>query len=412
VTHIIDQISHLDKILILGFAREGQSTERFLKQRFPHLKIDTSDQKDNPDYLKHLQEYKLVIKTPGISPHKPEIVAAKKNGVIFSSHTQLFFEVCPSKNIIGITGTKGKSTTTSIIYEVLKANHKPAVLVGNIGKPALDFLSDISPNTWVVMELSSYQLMDLSSSPHIAVLQNIYPDHLDYHSDFAEYKNAKLNITKYQNANDYLITQLDVPTKAKKTIFSISDFDPQVKTKLIGDHNKLNIIPILKISDILKLSKTLTHQAIENFQPLETRLELVATKNGIGFYADTLATIPQATIAAIDGLSSEVETLIAGGHDRKQNYSDLAKKILNSSIKNLILFPATGPRIWEEVFKLEPRSINHFAVTNMSDAVKIALHQTTSGKICLLSPAAPSFTLFKDYRDEYEQYKKFIELSQ
>ena len=241
---------------------------------------------------------------------------------------------------------------------------------------------------------------------------NIYPDHLDYHSDFAEYKNAKLNITKYQNANDYLITQLDVPTKAKKTIFSISDFDPQVKTKLIGDHNKLNIIPILKISDILKLSKTLTHQAIENFQPLETRLELVATKNGIGFYADTLATIPQATIAAIDGLSSEVETLIAGGHDRKQNYSDLAKKILNSSIKNLILFPATGPRIWEEVFKLEPRSINHFAVTNMSDAVKIALHQTTSGKICLLSPAAPSFTLFKDYRDEYEQYKKFIELSQ
>ena len=412
MTHIIDQISHLDKILILGFAREGQSTERFLKQRFPHLKIDTSDQKDNPDYLKHLQEYKLVIKTPGISPHKPEIVAAKKNGVIFSSHTQLFFEVCPSKNIIGITGTKGKSTTTSIIYEVLKANHKPAVLVGNIGKPALDFLSDISPNTWVVMELSSYQLMDMSASPHIAVLQNIYPDHLDYHSDFAEYKNAKLNITKYQNANDYLITQLDVPTKAKKTIFSISDFDPQVKTKLIGDHNKLNIIPILKISDILKLSKTLTHQAIENFQPLETRLELVATKNGIGFYADTLATIPQATIAAIDGLSSEVETLIAGGHDRKQNYSDLAKKILNSNIKNLILFPATGSRIWEEVSKLEPRSINHFAVTNMSDAVKIALHQTTSGKICLLSPAAPSFTLFKDYHDEYEQYKKFIEQSQ
>ena len=412
MTHIIDQISHLDKILVLGFAREGQSTERFLKQRFPHLKIDTSDQKDNPDYLKHLQEYKLVIKTPGISPHKPEIVAAKKNGVIFSSHTQLFFEVCPSKNIIGITGTKGKSTTTSIIYEVLKANHKPAVLVGNIGKPALDFLSDISPNTWVVMELSSYQLMDMSASPHIAVLQNIYPDHLDYHSDFAEYKNAKLNITKYQNANDYLITQLDVPTKAKKTIFSISDFDPQVKTKLIGDHNKLNIIPILKISDILKLSKTLTHQAIENFQPLETRLELVATKNGIGFYADTLATIPQATIAAIDGLSSEVETLIAGGHDRKQNYSDLAKKILNSNIKNLILFPATGSRIWEEVSKLEPRSINHFAVTNMSDAVKIALHQTTSGKICLLSPAAPSFTLFKDYHDEYEQYKKFIEQSQ
>ena len=210
---------------------------------------------------------------------------------------------------------------------------KPAVLVGNIGQPALDFLPEITPDTWVVMELSSYQLMDLSVSPHIAVLQAIYPDHLDYHSDFNEYKYAKLNITKFQNQNDYLITQLEVPTTARKILFSLDDYDQNIATKLIGDHNKLNIIPTLIISKLLKLPKNPARKAIGDFHPLDTRLELVATKKGVRFYADTLATIPEATIAAIDALHSDVQTLIAGGHERKQNYLELAKRIVNSNIK-------------------------------------------------------------------------------
>src|SRR3990167_4608026 len=285
---ILDEISKLNKVLVLGFAREGQSTSNFLHSKFPDLQIDHADQKDGPDYLSHLTDYSLVIKSPGVSPHKPEIVAAKSAGVIFTSHMQIFFEVCPSKNTIGVTGTKGKSTTTSLIHHVLK-DHFPTVLVGNIGKPALDYLNEITPQTWVVCELSSYQLMDLTVSPHIAVLQNIYPDHLDYHKDFEEYKNAKLNIAKYQTPNDYLITKLDIP-------------DPPIPSQLLGSHNQLNILPSVIIGRLLKIPDAKIYAAIKTFKPLETRLELIAEKNGIKFYADTLATIPEATIAAIDTL--------------------------------------------------------------------------------------------------------------
>ena len=403
---ILDQIAKLDKVLILGYAREGQSTEKFLSQRFPHLKIDTADQIDGPQYLSRLSDYPLVIKTPGISPHKPEIIAAKKSGTVFTSHMQLFFEVCPSKNTIGITGTKGKSTTTSLIYHVLHENGIPSVLVGNIGRPALDYFPEITPDTWVVCELSSYQLMDLTISPHIAVLLNIYPDHLDYHKDFTEYQNAKLNITKFHTSDDYLITPLkDIPTQARIINFSIPH--PLVPSTLLGAHNQLNIQPAVIIGEILSLSQAKVLSAITTFKPLETRLELIAEKKGIKFYSDTLATIPEATIAAIDALHPA--TLIAGGHDRHQNYKELAHKIIDSGLTTLILFPATGPRIAQEL-SVHPGGVQPqiFPASSMQEAVSLAFTHTPTGSVCLLSPAAPSFTLFKDYRDERSQFQKFI----
>jgi UDP-N-acetylmuramoylalanine--D-glutamate ligase len=429
----LTNITPQTKILILGFAREGQSTYKFLRSKFPEIPLSLADIKTpdwvpsdphvecffGPDYLNCLSQFDLCIKSPGISPHQPEIVAAKKSGLKFSSHTRLFFEVCPSHNIIGISGTKGKSTTTSLTYEVLKANGLDAVLVGNIGRPALDFLPEISPHTWVVMELSSYQLQDLNISPHIAVMQNIFPDHLDYHKTFEEYIEAKSHLVRFQTPNDYVIFNSDFPlptqiahtSPGKKISYSLLDFDPQIKTKLIGNHNKLNIIPVVKISELLQLSQKITYSAIENFTPLDTRLQCVGNVNGIMFYEDTLATIPEATIAAIDALHPTVGTLIAGGHERKQNYSVLAKKILESGINTLIVFPVTGPRIWTEIttIKQNPNLTYHYSET-MSDAVKFALDHTASGKIVLLSPAAPSFTLFKDYRDESQQYRQAINL--
>jgi UDP-N-acetylmuramoyl-L-alanine---L-glutamate ligase len=408
---IIDQISQLDKILILGFAREGQSTYNFLRSRFPHLQIDTLDQKDDPNYLNKLitGNWSLVIKSPGISPHLPEIETAKQNGIIFTSQTQLFFELCPTKNIIGVTGTKGKSTTASLIHQVLSENGISSHLVGNIGRPALDFISEIKPDDWVVIELSSYQLMDLTCSPHIAVLQKMYPDHLDYHLDFEEYKTAKLNITKYQTSDDYLITVDDYPTNARK-IFIRPQF---INSQLLGYHNLYNIQPAVVIGQILGLSNNPVLSSIKNFIPLDTRLTNVGTYRNITFYEDTLATIPEATIAAIEalqsfGVNSGVETLIAGGHDRKQNYLGLAKKILDSNIKTLILFPETGTRIEQEIINLSPKGVRCYHADSMSEAVQLALDHTASGKICLLSPAAPSFTLFKDYRDESAQYRQAI----
>ncbi len=416
---ILDLISKQDKVLILGFAREGQSTLKFLKTKFPLLQIDTADQKDDPNYLARLQDYQLVIKTPGISPHKPEIEAAKKAGVVFTSHMQIFLEACPSQKTIGVSGTKGKSTTTSLIYALLSAHHLPAVLVGNIGTPALDFLPEITADTWVVMELSSYQLMELSVSPHIAVMQNIFPDHLDYHLDFAEYVSAKQNLVRYQSDQDLFIynsandlcLQTAALTVAKKIPFTVADFPQVIHTQLLGIHNRLNILPSWIIAQNLHLPEEISLQAIADFSPLDTRLNKVAVINGVEFYEDTLATIPEATIAAISALQPSVTTLIAGGHDRKQNYSELAKKILDSNIKTLIVFPSTGPRIWSEITSINPQSgITYFYTESMQDAVKLALDHTVSGQIVLLSPAAPSFTLFKDYRDESQQYRQHLQL--
>jgi UDP-N-acetylmuramoylalanine-D-glutamate ligase len=268
------------------------------------------------------------------------------------------------------------------------------------------------------MELSSFQLMDLTVSPHIAVLQNIYPDHLDYHESFEEYVEAKRNIARFQTPEDYFIYNNDFPLPAQtaeltpghKLPFSLLDYDSKISTQLLGNHNKYNILPVLKIAEIMKLPKDTVYHSIATFKPLDTRLELVGTKKGIRFFADTLATIPEATIAALEAVGPDVSTLIAGGHERKQDYSTLAGKILNSHIKTLIVFPDTGPRIWQEIIKLDVNpKIKYFHSKSMAEAVKLALKHTPSGKICLLSPAAPSFTLFKDYRDEHEQYKKAID---
>jgi UDP-N-acetylmuramoylalanine--D-glutamate ligase len=239
----------------------------------------------------------------------------------------------------------------------------------------------------------------------------IYPDHLDYHQNFDEYKTAKLNITKFQTPSDYLIcheSHKDVATAAQKIILSLSDWDPAIKTNLPGDHNKLNTLPAITIAKMLNIPADKIYTAIYTFIPLETRLEPVAEKKGVKFYADTLATIPQATIAAIDTLNPT--TLIAGGHDRHQNYRDLAQKILASGIKTLILFPETGPRIAAQLQGYSLQGCPQiFSANSMSEAVQLAFAHTPPGQICLLSPAAPSFTLFKDYKDEYNQYKEAIE---
>lgn len=439
---ILELLANSKSVLILGFGREGHSTYRFLRSRYPDLEIILADQKTPENlpedftglkffglnYLDSLkiENCKLIIKSPGISPHKPEIVAARANGIVFTSHTQIFFEACPGKTI-GVTGTKGKSTTSSLIYHVLHENHLPSVLVGNIGRPALDYLDEITPATWVVMELSSYQLFSTCCSPHIAVLQNIVPDHLDYHTDLAEYVSAKQNLVRFQIESDYFIYNADCKlprqttqlTAAQKIPFSLTDFDPAITTQLLGDHNKYNILPSVIIGRLLGLSKENIYSAIASFKPLDTRLQLVGTAKGIRFYADTLATIPEATIAAIEALGPDVTTLIAGGHERKQLYSDLAKKILNSSINTLVLFPVTGVRIEQEINKIINDSpflskrglggdLKIYHVDNMPSAVNTALDHTASGKICLLSPAAPSFTLFKDYQDEHDQYQTCV----
>ncbi|MCP6719379.1 MAG: UDP-N-acetylmuramoyl-L-alanine--D-glutamate ligase [Patescibacteria group bacterium] len=428
-------------ILILGIGREGIDTFKFLKKVFPQKKLGIGDRLRleeldksvqislrktltskkvelhlGKNYLKILKSYDVIVKSPGI-PLKLIDPFLKKSQKV-TSQTEIFFENCPGK-IIGITGTKGKSTTTSLVHKILKENDIKAHLVGNIGKPVLSLLLSATPKDVYVYELSSHQLFNLKRSPHIALLLNIFLEHLDYYKSFKEYVTAKSNIARYQNRGDYLIynrknklvREIAKKSKAQKIpidSIKIKKFDSPLK----GEFNFQNIKAAIAVGRIFKIPDKNIVIAIKKFKPLPHRLEYVGIYKGISFYNDALATIPEATIAAIDALGKGVETIFLGGSDRKVSFKNLAKRILKSKIKNVILFPTTGKKIWQEVLKQKKDKLSKppqaFSVNNMRDGVKLAFKHTEKGKICLLSTASPSFSIFKDYREKGDLFKKYV----
>jgi len=445
------------RILILGFGREGVDNFKFLRKIFPSKILGVGDRNKNvkyqmsnvkkikwhlgKNYLKAIKNYDVIIKSPGVPIHLPEVEKAFKEGKI-TSQTEIFFsafapgkrsyggpsvafgeggENCPGK-IVGVTGTKGKSTTTSLIYKVLREGGLKVHLVGNIGKPVLNFLFSVTKKDIYVYELSSHQLYNLKKSPYIAILLNIYPEHLDYYKSFKEYISAKTNITSEQNSKDYLIfnsgnrivNEIAKKSKAKKISINIKNIQKIIKINEIplkGKFNLLNVGAAIEVGKIFSIPFKKIKIAIKNFKPLPHRLESVGTFKGITFYNDALSTIPETTIAAIDALGKNVQTIVLGGFDRGLDFKDLAKRILKSKIKNLILFPTTGEKIWKAIISLKTKNpFKAFLVQNMKDAVKLAFEYTPKGKICLLSCASPSFSIFKDYKEKGNLFKRYVKM--
>ena len=410
------------KILILGFGREGRDTFKFLRKLFPkrvigiadrlefkNLKLKIKNYKNirwhlGTNYLKALKNYDVIIKSPGIPIHLPEIEKAFKRGKI-TSQTEIFFENCPGK-IVGVTGTKGKSTTTSMIYEILKAGKIKAHLVGNIGKPVLNLLSSAKPKDVYVYELSSHQLYGLKKNPHITVLLNIYPEHLDYYRNFKEYASAKANITLWQTKEGFLVYNSE-----DKTVKEIAKKSKAKKIPIGGEYYELDKAAAEAVGELFKIPSKIIEKTLKEFKYLPHRLELVGTFKGITFYNDALSTIPETAILAMKTLGKRVQTIFLGGFDRKIDFKNLAKKVLeNRNIKNVILFPTTGEKIWKEIIKQArgkavPR---HFFIDNMRDAVKLAYQYTQKGKICLLSCASTSFSIFRDYKEKGNLFKKQV----
>lgn len=438
------------QILILGFGREGKNTFLFLKKLFPKKVLGLADQltlkklpkkiqkliKSNRDlrlhlgknYLKNIKKYDVIIKSPGIPFKKLSGLNLDK----ITSQTEIFFNNCPGR-IIGITGTKGKSTTASLIYQVLKKGGIKAHLVGNIGKPVLLSLLKAKSDDVFVYELSSHQLQNLKKSPHIAVFLNLYPAHLNYYKDFKEYQKAKENITHYQTKKDFLIYNADEKplreiakkTKAEKIPFGvkkIKELAKIIKKKEIplpGEFNLLNVMAAVSVGKILNVPLKKIKQAVKSFKPLAHRLELAGKYRGIEFYNDSLATVPQATEKALEALGQKVETLILGGFDRgKIDFSSLAKTILKKRIKTIIFLDRgsefsqsvdTGKKIWEKILLLKRTNLpKSFFTPSMQTAVKIAYKSTKKEGVCLLSPAAPSFNLFQDYRERGNLFKRLV----
>ena len=420
--------------LILGYGREGKSMEQWLTHWYSTIRIGIADKTRSADYLSHLARYDTIIRSPGVSPYVPEIIAYAKMGGHVTSATNIFFSLCPGMTI-GVTGTKGKSTTASLIAHILSSKYPDVRLVGNIGIPMLDHLEGATKETIFVMELSSHQLADVHYSPHVAVLLPIVPEHQDYYPDVATYASAKKNITNFQTDKDFIIydesnTDLDLLvgashaqkywyTSKEKTQYSSAWFQGkavmlhdrevvlQSDIKLLG--NKHSLLAAATVGDICKLSPVEIGSSMKTFRPLPHRLEFAGEKNAVRYVNDSLATIPEATVHALDALGADVATLIAGGFDRHLSYEVLGSRLVNSSITTLILFPDTGKRIWEALVKAQPKTaIKKYTASSMSEAVRIAAERTPKGKICLLSPASASFNMFRDYVDRGEQFKECV----
>ena len=407
------KLSDLEKkrILILGFGREGKDTFRFLRKLFPEKVIGIADRQNikckslnikcylGKNYLKAIKNYDIIVKSPGI----PFKILPKSALPKITTQTEIFFNNCPGE-IVGITGTKGKSTTSSLIYEILKSGGKKAHLIGNIEKPVLSFLLKATVNDVYVYELSSHQLYNLKKSPHIAVLLNIYPEHLDYYRNFKEYANAKANITKYQTKNDYLVYN-----SGDKNVREIAKKSKAKRIPIKGEYYSLDKAAAKAVGKIFKVPSKIIEKVIKGFKPLPHRLELVGKFQGITFYNDALATIPEATIGALEVLGDRVETIMLGGYERNIDFKNLAKKVLKTKIKVVILFPTTGRRIWQTIKQQRGvTSLKPFFVDNMMDAVKLAYLHTQKGKICLLSTASPSFSIFRDYKEKGNLFKKQV----
>jgi len=455
-------------VLLLGLGVEGRSTFRFLRAAFPEQSFGLADQQPleslSPEmrrlihsdsrirlhlghgYLSGLSEYDVVVKSPGIPVTLPEYRQALAAGTLFTSQTALFFANCPGV-ILGVTGTKGKSTTASLLHAMLRKSFPRAHLLGNIGVAPLDVLGngEAARGDLFVYELSSHQLEGLRQSPHIAILLNIVPEHLDYYDSFEQYVEAKENITRFQSQSDFLIydsdhelpAQIAARSKAQPVACSLQrprtpgcflsgeqimyrspagEEQPIVATRdvpLPGRFNLINVAAAAAAATLAGVPAADIAEAVREFRPLEHRLELVGTFGGITYYNDSIATVPQAVIAALDTLGDDVETILLGGADRGLDFSALAQRLIHSGVKNIILFPSSGGRIWDALRNLGAVELpRHFFVESlenpMEEAVELAREHTAKGKICLHSPASPSFGLFRDYRERGEQFKQLV----
>ena len=440
------------KVAVLGYGLQGQSAAKYWHLAGNQITIcdqninivvpDWANSKLGSDHLNNLDEFDLIVRSPVI--HPSIIINANDQTILgkVTTTTNEFFKVCPSKNIIGVTGTKGKGTTSTLISKILEASGKIVHLGGNIGlDPLLLLENNIQPEDWVVLELANFQLIDLQYSPHIAVCLMVVPEHQDWHQSPKDYYESKKQMFSYQDLDDIAIynakndmsTEIANCSGGKMIPYSVpkagsleslekgayvygdsimynDTFICKInEVELLGRHNLENICASLavvwQITGPEKLNEI--KETIKNFKGLEHRLEYLGEKFGIKYYNDSFATTPEATIAAIRAIKLPT-ILILGGSDKGSEYFSLINEIVNSNVKRVIAIGDTGPYLSE---KLRERGFNNVTTggNTMEDIVSKAQSFAIAGDVILLSTACASFGLFKNYKDRGEQFKQFLQ---
>lgn len=397
------------KILILGYGTEGKATHAFLQSRVPSASVSIADQKDGSGYLRGLETYDVVIKSPGISK--------RLVSVPYTTATNIFFANTKGFTI-GITGSKGKSTTASLLYAILKKAGKNARLVGNIGNPMLTAFSEEKGSDVVyIIELSSYQLDDIEYSPRISVITNLFPEHMDYHGDVTSYWEAKERIVVLATKDDYFVyhpaytrlVDLAKTIKARSVPFvSELPFDRKY-IKLLGNHNKDNVRAAVTVAGFLGISTETMATAVADFHGLLHRLEYVGKYRSISFYDDAISTTPESAICAIESFSS-IGAMLLGGQDRGYDFSRLGEIIAKRRIPTIVLFPDSGERIYQAITKASYSPEHLLRTEKMEEAVEFVYAHAPKNSVCLLSTASPSYSLWKNFEQKGEQFQKHVHL--
>ena len=446
---INDIINYLKdkKIVILGFGREGQATYKLIRKHLPNKEIYIRDKNENiknnelisndkfvilelgNDYLGDLDKFDLILKSPGIAFNTIDIDSFKDK---ISSELELLLKFYKGK-IIAITGTKGKSTTSSLIYQMIKDNNYKTLLAGNIGTAVFEYIDELEELDYLVLELGCHQLEFVTHSPEYSILLNIFEEHLDHYRNYDGYIEAKCNIFTHQTDNDYFIYNYDneiIQNKVNKynpkshtySISLLGDehattylkdnkvlfnneviYDINEKRKLLGMHNVNNIMFVLTLAEILNLDMTKVVKTINTFDALPHRMEYVGVFNGITYYNDSISTIPASCINALKSI--KVDTLILGGLNRGIDYSELINFINNYDLKNLICIPDTGNIIAAGITN---NNIKVYKEDDLLNAIKRAKEVTKKGEVCLMSPAAASYNTFKNFEERGDFFKEHV----
>lgn len=390
------------------------------------------------DSLEKLTGFQIIFRSPSCLPTRPELEKAQQEGAIVTTEVEMLMEMCPCK-IIGVTGSDGKTTTTSMINSILRKANYNTFLGGNIGTPLFTRLSEMTPEDIVVLELSSFQLMNMSISPQIAVITNVTPNHLNIHKDYQEYIDAKKNIFKFQDENGILILNYDntitkecaKEANGKVVFFSsetkldngfivdeniIKECNDKIRKHILdtkdvilrGNHNYQNIATAIAATKTL-VDIDVAIEAIKEFKPVEHRIEFVREIDGVKWYNDSASSSPTRTLSGINSFRENI-VLIAGGYDKNLDYEPLAKPILDK-VSNLILIGQTAEKIYD-VVKNESESQNKKIPINICEsleqAMNIAKKLAKRGEVVLFSPASASFDMFKDFADRGKKFKNLV----